>query len=69
MRISLLATATVALGLVCAPVRADNNGQGFGVCKSGFADDTVVSTEGRGDVTIGQLKVGDRVWSFDEAVG
>ena len=71
MRIYQGAATLVALGLLSGPASADNNGGGlgFGVCKSGFADNTVVSTEGRGDVTIGQLKVNDRVWSFNEAVG
>ena len=46
-----------------------NNGQGFGVCKSGFANNTVVSTESRGKVTIGELQVDDRVWSYNEVVG
>jgi hypothetical protein len=73
MRIHLFAAATVALGLVSAPSHADNagngNGMGFGVCKSGFAQNTVVSTEARGNVTIDELKVGDRVWSYNEIVG
>jgi hypothetical protein len=68
MRIHQLAAATVALGLGSTAAHA-NNGQGFGVCKSGFADNTVVSTEARGNVTVGQLKVGDRVWSFNEIIG
>lgn len=71
MRIYQFATAMVALGLVPALARADNgnNGVGMGVCKSGFADNTVVSTESRGNVTIGELRVDDRVWSFNEGVG
>lgn len=68
MRIYQLAAAMVALGLVPAPVQA-NNGLGFGACKYGFADDTLVSTESRGNVTVGALKVGDRVWSYNEIVG
>ena len=68
MRIYQLAAALVALGLVSAPAQA-NNGLGFGVCKNGFADDTVVSTESRGNVTVGQLQVGDRVWSYNEIIG
>lgn len=69
MRIYQFAAAMVALGLVPASARADNNGLGIGVCKSGFADNTVVSTESRGNVTIGELRVDDRVWSFNEGVG
>ena len=71
MRIYQFAAATVVLGLMSAPSSAagDNNGQGFGVCRSGFADDTVVSTESRGNVTVGQLQVGDRVWSYNEIIG
>jgi len=68
MRIYQFAAAMVALGLVPALSRADN-GLGFGVCKSGFAADTVVSTESRGQVTIGELRVDDRVWSYNEVVG
>jgi hypothetical protein len=40
-----------------------------GHCKTGFADDTLVRTAQRGDLTIAQVRVGDRVWSFNEAVG
>ena len=76
MRNYLVAAAMVAIGLVSAPCFAgsDNgnggdNGNGFGVCKSGFADDTVVSTEARGNLTVGQLQVGDRVWSYNEFIG
>ena len=69
MRIYQLATATVALGLLSMPALADNNGQGFGVCKSGFSTDTVVSTEARGNVTVNELRVGDRVWSYNEIIG
>ncbi|TLY46722.1 MAG: hypothetical protein E6K53_17290 [Gammaproteobacteria bacterium] len=68
MGIEKLAAAVVALGVVAASAHA-NNGEGFGVCKSGFADDTVVSTESRGNVTIGELRVDDRVWSYNEVVG
>jgi hypothetical protein len=45
------------------------NDQGFGRCKDGFADNTMVRTESRGDLTIGQVQVSDRVWSFNEIVG
>jgi len=68
MRIYQFAAAMVALGLVPVLSRADN-GLGMGVCKSGFADNTVVSTESRGNVTIGELRIDDRVWSYNEGVG
>ncbi|GAB3383956.1 Hint domain-containing protein [Lysobacter fragariae] len=68
MRIYQFATAMVALGLVSASAHA-NNGLGFGTCRSGFANDTVVSTESRGKVTIAELRIDDRVWSFNEVVG
>ena len=68
MRIYQLAAVAVALGLAAAPSQA-NEGMGFGVCKSGFANNTVVSTESRGNVTVGELKVNDRVWSFNEIIG
>jgi hypothetical protein len=45
------------------------NGQGFGPCRAGFSDDTMVRTESRGDMTIAQVQVNDRVWSFNEGVG
>jgi hypothetical protein len=68
MGIAKLAAALVALGAVATSAHA-NNGQRVGVCMTGFEDDTVVSTESRGSVTIGQLAVNDRVWSFNEVVG
>src|SRR5688572_22007258 len=44
-------------------------GQGFGRCKTGFADNTRIRTEARGEMTIGEVRVSDRVWSFNEIVG
>ena len=69
MHIYKLSALVVAVALMPAAVRADSNGVGMGVCRSGFADNTLVSTESRGNVTIGQLRVDDRVWSFNEGVG
>lgn len=76
MRIYLVAAAAAVFALASAACFAGNgngnggdNGNGFGVCKSGFADDTVVSTEARGNVTVGQLQIGDRVWSYNEFIG
>ena len=40
-----------------------------GKCKDGFADGTRVRTQQRGEMTIGEVAVGDAVWSFNEAVG
>lgn len=57
-----------ALYLLASAAQA-NNGQGFGRCKQGFADGTVVRTESRGNLTIGEVRVSDRVWSFNEMVG
>ena len=51
-----------------APAFAGDN-QGFGRCKTGFADHTRVRTEARGDMTIGEVRVSDRVWSFNEIIG
>lgn len=62
-----LAALTVAC-LISTPTLA-GAGQGFGRCKTGFADHTQVRTEGRGDITIGEVRVSDRVWSFNEIVG
>jgi hypothetical protein len=70
MRIYQFAAAMVVLGLVPTSARANNdNDNGIGVCRSGFADDTMVSTELRGNVTIGDLQIGDRVWSNNEGDG
>ena len=68
MRICLFAAAMAALGLLSLPAGA-SNGVGLGVCKTGFADDTVVATQARGHVRIGELRAGDRVWSFNQGVG
>lgn len=69
MRIrSALAVLAVSC-LSMAPTAQANNGQGFGPCKTGFSDSTLVRTELRGDLTIGQVQVNDRVWSFNESVG
>ena len=68
MRFHHLAVVAAAL-IFFAIGTAQANGQGLGVCKTGFQDDTVVSTESRGDVTISQVHVNDRVWSFNEAIG
>ncbi len=67
MRLQLRVATLAAIGLMASSVHA--NGQGFGQCKSGFADDTRVNTESRGELTIGEVRVNDRVWSFNEAVG
>lgn len=57
-----------AICLIATPAFADE-GQGFGRCRTGFADHTRVRTEARGDMTIGEVRVSDRVWSFNEIVG
>lgn len=61
--------ALVAAVLLVASTAHANSGQGFGPCKSGFADNTRVNTESRGEMTIGEVQVNDRVWSFNEFVG
>lgn len=61
--------ALVAAVYLAASSANANSGQGFGPCKSGFADDTRVNTESRGEMTIGEVQVNDRVWSFNELVG
>ena len=38
-------------------------------CVDGFADGTRVRTESRGDMSIGQVQVGDRVWAFNQFIG
>ena len=68
MRTEKLVAVLAAFSVAAASAHA-NTGEGYGVCKSGFADNTVVSTESRGNVTIGQLQVDDRVWSYNEVVG
>ena len=60
--------AAAAFGLLAASAQA-NNGNGFGRCEEGFTDGTVVRTESRGNLPIGQVRVSDRVWSLDEASG
>lgn len=67
MRIQLQLGVMTALFLVAASAHA--NGEGFGRCKEGFSEDTRVETEFRGDLTIGEVLVNDRVWSFNEIVG
>jgi hypothetical protein len=69
MRIQpLAATALAALCLLATSAQA-NEGQGFGACKAGFADSTVVKTETRGELTIAQVQVNDRVWSYNQFIG
>ena len=68
MHIRYRLAALAALCLIATPGLA-GEGQGFGRCKTGFADDTQVRTETRGDITIGEVRVSDRVWSFNEIVG
>lgn len=68
MRSQLRLALAAALLLAASSVHA-NSGQGFGPCKSGFADDTRVNTESRGEMTIGEVQVNDRVWSFNQQVG
>jgi hypothetical protein len=64
MRIYRRAAALAALSLIATTAHA-----GAAHCKSGFADDTRVRTEWRGDMAIAELRIGDRVWSFSEVVG
>lgn len=61
--------ATLAVLCLLATSAQANEGQGFGTCKTGFADSTSVKTESRGEVTIAQVQVNDRVWSFNEFIG
>lgn len=68
MRVQSFAAVLAAMCLLPTSAHA-NEGQGFGVCKSGFSDSTRVKTESRGEVTIAQVQVDDRVWSFNEFVG
>ena len=63
MRIQSLA-AVVALFLL-APSADANEGNGFGVCHTGYVDGTHVTTESRGEITIAQVQVNDRIWSFN----
>jgi hypothetical protein len=57
-----------AVCLLASAVHAEN-GDAWGLCKSGYSDDTVVRTESRGTITIAEVQVNDRVWSFSELVG
>lgn len=70
MRLQYRVAVLAALCLIASAAQT-NNGQrqGFGRCKDGFADGTRVRTESRGDITIGEIRVNDRVWSFNELVG
>lgn len=68
MRTQSFAVVMAVLCLLATSAHA-NEGQGFGNCKTGFADNTQVKTESRGDVTIAQVQVNDRVWSFNEFIG
>lgn len=67
MRIHLPVAVMAALCLVASSAQA--SGQGFGRCKDGFADGTRVRTESRGEMTIGEVLVSDRVWSYNELLG
>ena len=67
MRIDSRLAVLAALCLMSTLAHAD--GEGFGRCKDGFAEDTLVRTESRGDMTIREVQVSDRVWSFNEMVG
>lgn len=68
MRIQRRAAVLAALCLLATTVQANGNDnrQGFGPCREGFADGTEVTTESRGVMTIGQVQVDDRVWSFNQ---
>jgi hypothetical protein len=67
MRIACQVGFAAALLLAASIVRAD--GQGFGACKTGFRDDTRVRTESRGEMTIAEVRVNDRVWSMNLDIG
>lgn len=69
MHCQRMATVMVVLGFLAVGSATAGSGQGLGVCKSGFSDDTVVSTESRGEVTISQVRINDRVWSYNQALG
>jgi hypothetical protein len=56
-----------ALMLVAGTAWADE--QGYGTCKTGFRDDTRVRTEPRGELTIAELRIDDRVWSMNLDIG
>lgn len=67
MRIRLQLAAVAAFGLMASLAQAE--GQGFGRCKTGFEDGTKVNTASRGELSIGQVRANDRVWSFNEVIG
>lgn len=67
MRNVMYVATVVAMGLAASAVQAKE--VGFGQCKEGFADGTQVKTEARGELTIGQVQVDDRIWSFNQSVG
>ena len=68
MHIRFRLAVVTALCLIAGPAFARQD-TGFGRCKTGFADDTRVRTEARGDITIGEVRVSDRVWSYNEMIG
>ncbi|HRQ64946.1 MAG TPA: hypothetical protein PKZ76_08790 [Xanthomonadaceae bacterium] len=59
----------VAVALSLAAVSAHAGGQGYGRCIEGFSDDTRVQTETSGEKTIGEVRLNDRVWSFNQIIG
>ncbi len=63
MRIPSFA-ALLALFLL-APSAHANEGQGFGECHTGYVDGTRVTTESRGEISIADVRVNDKVWSFN----
>ena len=71
MRIQFRMAVMAAICVLASSAHAngDDQSQGVGRCKEGFADGTRVNTEYRGEMPIGQVLVGDRVWSFNQIVG
>jgi len=67
MRTTSCLASLILFGLLAANAQA--NGAGHGQCKTGFSDETMVDTQPRGQITIGEVQVSDRVWSFSEADG
>ena len=67
MRFQLRLAAMAAAFVFASSAQA--GGEPIGKCKDGFADGTRVRTESRGEMAIGQVQVGDRVWSFNQIVG
>jgi hypothetical protein len=57
----------VALYLVVGSVHAES--PGYGRCIEGFSDDTRIRTDARGEMTIGEVRLQDRVWSFNQIIG